>query len=301
MRFPRLWPRRATSSSSSGLSPEANDPISLLQSAGDMLKERRQQRGLSLRELSREIRITTPVLEALERGWSDRLPEAAYLGTMLTQLERHLDLPAGSLQGAMASSNNNRRRSQTRRHQCFTLCSIDNLSTWQGSVVYATVMLGTLLVLNQQQRDLAQRHSQQLKPIPPTAEQLQLNNAQSIVNPPIPGLQPLNDAQRKPLQHWLPTAPDGTNGSVATVKTIGLLQLKLSRPSTISLTSAGGDRSNLSGSSGQLTLQLKGPVELQVKPPPQEGDAVLWNGIPQRAFQGQPGTYRLPQRAALSP
>ena len=85
MRFPRLWPRRGTSSSSSGLAPEAGDPISPLQHAGQLLKERREQRGLSMRELSREIRITTPVLEALERGWSDRLPEAAYLGTMLTE------------------------------------------------------------------------------------------------------------------------------------------------------------------------------------------------------------------------
>ena len=56
------------------------------------MREHREQRGLSLRDLSREVRITTPVLEALERGWSDRLPEPAYLVAMLHRLEQYLDL-----------------------------------------------------------------------------------------------------------------------------------------------------------------------------------------------------------------
>ena len=141
MRFPRLWPRRGTSSSSSGLAPEAGDPISPLQHAGQLLKERRELRGLSMRELSREIRITTPVLEALERGWSDRLPEAAYLGTMLTQLETHLELEPGSLHGALPAGKASRMQGQTSGNRRFTLGSIDILSTWQGSVVYAEVIL----------------------------------------------------------------------------------------------------------------------------------------------------------------
>ena len=32
------------------------------------------------------------MIEALERGWSDRLPERAYLASMLPQLERRLAL-----------------------------------------------------------------------------------------------------------------------------------------------------------------------------------------------------------------
>ena len=41
------------------------------------MKQRREAGGLTLRELALETRITTPVIEALERGWSDRLPEGA--------------------------------------------------------------------------------------------------------------------------------------------------------------------------------------------------------------------------------
>ena len=78
--------------------------------------------------------------------------------------------------------------------------------------------------------------------------------------------------------------------------TIGLLQLRLSQPSTITLSSAGGDRSELTGSTGELTLQLQSPVSLKVTPPPKGEDQVLWDGLPQTALNGQAGSYRLPQR-----
>ena len=66
-----------------------------------MMKQRREAEGLTLRELAQETRITTPVIEALERGWSDRLPERAYLASMLPQLERRSGADAG---GAGAGS-----------------------------------------------------------------------------------------------------------------------------------------------------------------------------------------------------
>ena len=69
--------------------------------AGRLLKREREQRGLSLRQLAMETRISTPVLEALERGWRDRLPEAAYLRTMLPLIEQRLELPSGSLEVAL--------------------------------------------------------------------------------------------------------------------------------------------------------------------------------------------------------
>ena len=56
------------------------------------MKQSREAEGLSFRELALESRITTPVIKTLERGWSDRLPERAYLASMLPQLERRLEL-----------------------------------------------------------------------------------------------------------------------------------------------------------------------------------------------------------------
>nr|WP_115019905.1 helix-turn-helix transcriptional regulator [Synechococcus sp. UW140] len=306
MRFPRLWPRRRSSQATSGLTGESPDQITPLQQAGQLLKERREQRGLSMRDLSREVRITTPVLEALERGWADRLPEAAYLGAMLAQLERHLELAPDSLQGALPTTTNSKLQGKTAGNRRFTIGSIDIVSTWQGSVVYGVVMLGTLMALNQQQRHLAQRNSQQLQPIAPTAADLQISNrTQGSETGLPPGLRPLEDALRRPLVQWLPPTSATSKDSQAIDsderQALGLLQLNLSQPSTIRLSSAGGDRSELQGSQGQLTLQLLAPISLNLQPPPQAEDQVLWNGQPQKPMSDQPGRYRLPQSDPRSP
>ena len=305
MRFPRLWPRRRSSQATSGFTSESSDQITPLQQAGQLLKERREQRGLSMRDLSREVRITTPVLEALERGWSDRLPEAAYLGAMLAQLERHLELAPDSLQGALPTTTNSKLRGKTASNSRFTIGSIDIVSTWQGSVVYGVLMLGTLMALNQQQRHLTQRNSQQLQPIAPTAADLQISNRTQGSEPGLPGLRPLEDALRRPLVQWLPPT-SATSNDPETIasedrQALGLLQLKLSQPSTIRFSSAGGDRSELKGSQGQLTLQLLAPISLNLQPPPQPEDQVLWNGQPQQPISDQPGRYRLPQSDPRSP
>ncbi len=54
------------------------------------MKQSREAERLTMRELALETRIITPVIEAPERGWSDRLPERVYLASMLPQLERRL-------------------------------------------------------------------------------------------------------------------------------------------------------------------------------------------------------------------
>ena len=94
------WHRRS-GGGENGHGPQ-EDP---LLEAGRRLRQEREQRGLSLRQLALETRISTPVLEALERGWRDRLPEAAYLRTMLPLIEQRLDLPGGSLIGKIDATN----------------------------------------------------------------------------------------------------------------------------------------------------------------------------------------------------
>ena len=43
------------------------------------MKQHQEADGVTLRELALEARITKPVIDALERGWCDRLPEGVYL------------------------------------------------------------------------------------------------------------------------------------------------------------------------------------------------------------------------------
>lgn len=240
---------------------------------------------MSLRDLSREVRITTPVLEALERGWSDRLPEPAYLVAMLHRLEQYLQLEPDSLRGALPEDFVQQQLPQDQRRTRFTLGSIDIFTTWQGSLVYVVVITASLLALNQQQRQLAVDNTKSLTPIP--------LNLQQDSDALLEGLRPLEELQAGQQAETLATLS-------RTPSVPGVLEVTLQQPSTVTLSSEGGDRSALRGATGTLTLQLLPPLELRVQPAPAEG-AVRWNGQPQRSAQNQPGTYRLDQTSARKP
>ena len=161
------WLRRAQPVAAAAAEPPA-DP---LLTVGLMLRRHREARGLSLRQLANETRISTPVLEALERGWRERLPETAYLRTMLPLLEQHLAMPAGSMANALPQQappvhdgwDSSRQPFLSR----FTPGSIDVFTTWQGSVLYALISLGLLYGLNIQQQRLAAANQLTLRPVSP--------------------------------------------------------------------------------------------------------------------------------------
>ena len=282
MKLPLPWRRHNN---------KQNDPTSLesrnnsLEDAGQRLREQRERKGLSMRDLSKEVRITTPVLEALERGWQDRLPEAAYLVAMLRRLETYLDLPSNSLSAALPNRPGSNRLATNARSTRFTLGSIDIFTTWQGSVVYGAVMIGSILALNHQQRHLININAFSPKPVP--------------INTPLDSDQILKGL--RPLEEEI-TASLGQGAlPLDQLTRPGILEINLNQPRQISLSSEGGDRTNLQGATGTVTLQLLPPVDLSINPPPGEADSVNWNGQALSAQTNQPGSYRLPQTAALSP
>ena len=153
LKRPGLWWRRPRK----GSSPDAGTVEAQEQQRQDLgllLRRRREELGLSLRDLANETRITTPVIEALERGWRDRLPERAYLASMLPQIERRLALPGGCLDPLLPPPVLLRRGPAKAGLGRFTLGNIDVFTTWQGTVVYAAVIAFSLLAINRQQQDL---------------------------------------------------------------------------------------------------------------------------------------------------
>ncbi|NQW39693.1 MAG: helix-turn-helix domain-containing protein, partial [Cyanobacteria bacterium] len=127
-----------------------------LLAAGRQLRQRREERGLSLRQLALDTRVSAAVLEAMERGWPDRLPEATYLRTMLPLIERHLDLPSGCLDPMLARGNQQQARQQRQGDSLrFTPGSIDVFTTWQGTVLYGVLTLALVYGLNLQQQKIA--------------------------------------------------------------------------------------------------------------------------------------------------
>lgn len=269
------------------------DPLLL---AGERLRQAREQRGLGLRQLAAETLVSTAVIEALERGWRDRLPEPAYLRTILPLLERYLALEPGSLAVALPGGHTpsgSGRQSQAR----LPLLSVQLFTTWQGTAAYGALMLALLYGLNLEQRRLAARGVHALNPVPPLSEvsRRQLPpRGTALLLQTYPELRPL-DLARQPRGLVLVRRQQGQARAAAEP---GVLELSVTRPHRLTLESAGLLRSELQVAAGLLVLPLTPPLQLRLDPPEAAGVQVRWNGLPLEP--AAPGRYRLP-RAASSP
>ena len=293
-RIPGLgrWLQRDQGSATPAANPHqpAEDPLLAI---GRRLREEREARDLNLRQLALETRISTPVLEALERGWRDRLPEGTYLRTMLPLLEQHLQLPAGTLDAALPPDTRQAQQQRGGRNgllRRFTPGSIDVFSTWQGTVIYGGLCLGLIYALNLQQQQLAAANLLSLRPIPPlpAAEQAKPASPGTSLLQAYPDLRPLALARRGLSQAALRQLERQGDS-----RSPGVLQLNLSQASSLNFSSEAGPRSSLKGAQGELVLQLQPPLQLAISPAPKAG-AVLWNGQPLPPVDKQPGQYRLP-------
>jgi transcriptional regulator with XRE-family HTH domain len=288
--------------------------------AGMHLRQQREAQGLSLRDLARDTRISTPVLEALERGWRDRLPEPAYLRTMLPLIERRLGLQPGCLDPLLPESApllpGPRRDPLLSR---FTPGSIEVFSSWQGTVLYGLLVLALIYGLNLSQQRLAVAGMLSLGPIPPLppSEQLRPARPELALLAAMPELRPLEqrgsqlvlrqlqaDSQPSPASPSAASPNSASPSSTAAVDTAGgaekgLLSLHLQQVSRVRLTGGQGVRSDLQGISGNLELNLAPGFELQIEPAPLDPAQVVWNGNPLAPLVGQgAGRYRLAPASA---
>ena len=286
-RLGRWWQREPLLTATGTQEPLA-DP---LLAAGQCLRQRREERGLSLRQLALDTRISTAVLEALERGWRDRLPEPTYLRTMLPLIERHLDLPPGCLESVLPDSDRlpqgQRREPLLRR---FTPGSIDVFTTWQGTLLYGLLTLGLIYAVNLQQQQLAALGLLAARPIPPLPPRQQATppRPEQALLKLYPDLRPLELAARGQglgqLRRAKPTPPQPA----------GLLEVQLAQASQLSLESASRVRTSLRSASGSFSLPLTGSFRLSVEPPPGPTDRVIWNGAPLQPVKGKPGQFAPP-------
>ena len=304
LKRPGLWWRRPRR----GASPDVDSAENQVQQSLDlglMLRQRREELGLSLRDLATETRITTPVIEALERGWRDRLPERAYLASMLPQIESRLALPSGCLAPMLPQPVLRHRGPAKAGLGRFTLGNIDVFTTWQGTVVYVVVIGLSLLGINRQQQDLALRNSLTLEPVRADVEAINRRPNLAGSDERIAALRPLEQVQQRTPQEWLALV------SGALTQSQGVLEVVVAEPRGLQLSSGGGDRIQFTASAGTLTLQLQAPIEVRLDPPAGAGDQVLWNGDPLTVDPQRPGIYRVnklpapdsdrPQTAPLDP
>lgn len=264
-----------------------------LQAAGERLRQAREAQGLNLRQLALATRISSPVIEALERGWRDRLPEATYLRTMLPLLEAQLGLPAGCLDGALPSRDPQPADRSRRLVLRFTPGSIDVFTTWQGTWLYAGLCLALLYGVNLQQQQLASAGLLALHPVPPLPpidQKPKASGAKAQLERDYPNLRPLDLAAKGQALRLLSASPASQVPSET-----GQLLIRLDQPSAVSLQDSKGLRTNLQAGKGELVLPLTSPFRLNIDPPPKGAFAVEWNGALLAPLKGKPNQFVLPR------
>ena len=219
---------------SRGSGPGLKDPSNPLQVIGQGLQHRREEKGLTMRQLALDTRVSTPVIEALEKGWGDRLPEPAFLGTIIQKLADRLDLDAAELNSALTAAlpepdgGSSHRDGPMAR---FTLSSIELFSTWQGTIAYAVLVGGLLYGLNLHHRQMLLAQLTSLQPIPPavsttTPASVQNKSDDLGANGRLlqlhPELRPLDQPQPEALQRLKISTTEAS-----TPPTTGTIELKL--------------------------------------------------------------------------
>jgi hypothetical protein len=245
-----------------------------------VLRDSREAKGLRLRDLAERTRISIAVLEALEGGWKDRLPEATYLRTMLPLLEHELALPPGSLEAALPVAQQGGRGvapAQGLAAAVFSPFTLHFLTRWQGTVLYGLLTLGLLYAVNTQQQRLAALGRLTTSPIPLVVMgtgEAGRGSADAAV-PRREELQPLSRAATGVAMELL--ARESQGGGVD--GGLGVVRLTLEVPTRIDLRSGRGGDTLLERVQGDLSLPVLPPFQLRLSPAPPAG-AVRWRGKP---------------------
>ncbi len=288
--------RAGADAGQAGLQTAVVADVDPLLEAGRLLRQSREASGLSLRQLALDTRISTPVLEALERGWRDRLPELAYLRTMVPLLERRLQLRDGSLQAALASNEEDDpdHPGRLQRIRRFTPGSIDVFTSWQGTVLYGAITLGLVYGINLQQERLAQANlltRTPLAPAPLPSLRSASNQAQATGQTDGSDLLLHSYPDLRPLTGPGPALQLQSLDQEDARLNFGRLQLTLKQPSRVTINASDGRRvSELQGAKGTVELPLLPPLTVTIEPPPQ-GDGVRWNDVAVKADSQEPGQF----------
>ena len=271
------------------------------QHARERITQRRKALGLTMRQLAQQTRISIPVLEALEKGWVQRLPEAPYLRTLLKTLSEVLQLPIDDLVAATwshppvagGSAKTATGRRWTLRFGNALPQWQNLLSGWSGVVLYLLLFGVLLFGLNWQQRRLALANLLSLKPIPPLPLAVQLSDAPvelaneiQVANPAVvyrPLLRLEDPIVRQQLL-WEAIQP-----VVDAQEQEGLLLVELRTAAVVSLVDETTIHGRLKAEAGTLRWRLKPPFQLLVTP--HDNATVSWRGEPLNVMDADRGLF----------
>ncbi len=285
MRTKPLWSRSKDSSKETNKGTLKDSKRLFLESC-KILKQRREEYGITRNQLAKKTRITTTVLEAIENGWTNKLPEKAYLCSMLSMLELELDLERNSLDGILKGSKDHDKKTLL---STFNPGKLEILSSWQGSLLYVIIMLISIHTLNQQQRYMTKLNSQTIQPIVSDSESIGESTKKEIENISTRNLLGKSEIKKKQDSSWV----NLILGKFKKKESFALLELNLNKESKVSIKSGRDYQTTINKVKGYLNLRLLSPVEIQIQPPPSKKDLIKWNGKNYAPLDEENGLYKL--------
>lgn len=275
------------------------DPVKARGAAAKTIRQRMAALGISRQQVSQRTRIATATLEALEQGWSERVPEDRDLGPKLKALSEVLRLPIQTVQAAAwrppaSQDNNTSRRIGRLWNALVALKGQIDLDSGQGLVIYGLLVAVLLYGLNLQQRRLAADNLLILEPIAPLPLDIHLSNtpvrlAEQVetVNPAVE-FQPLarleDPAIRRQLLREALQLPDQA-------PQYGLLELIMISPAQVTISQQGAVYAQLKAESGVLRWRLQPAFAVTVVPP--DGAIVRWNNQPLAPLDETRGLFQV--------
>ncbi len=265
--------------------PSTKTSKTLILEAGQKLRDRRKDLRLSRNELAMRTKITTPVLEAIENGWTKTLPESTYLSAMLIRLEDELALPRGSLDGALATSLDSFKGKTTKS---FISTNLDFFGTWQGSLLYIGLIFCFVLMLNRQQEYLASINSKTYKPISPEMLIEEKNNSQPINR--------IDSEHNKKKSNNKRSFYSNIINSILRKSEVStsqrLLELKITRESNLTIKSGQGNKAELESIVGNIKFKLYPPIYIKSNPSLTPYDEIIWGGVKYTPEEINSGVYK---------
>ena len=238
---------------------------------GLIVKQKREEMCLTRFELAQITRISPAVIEAIENNWIKKLPERAYLGSMVKILEKELKIPKNKLM-IMLESKKTGTNGTIRQY----VPNIDLFYTWKGSLVYLIFMFSTLFFLNYSHERFIQIDGVTLLGINHDTKESKENYIE---------------------QNTKINAPKGKNKFNPILNFFNLrkykwVEIKTKNPVDIYIRSYLGQEMEFNKAKGTIKIKLKSPITIKTKPSLTDNDSIIWSGkefIPQ---EGNNGVYK---------
>ena len=110
---------------------------------GNLLKEARIQKNISIKELSLRSRIPEYIIYSIENNIEKSRPQYPFIRSILFKLEECLSLSKNSLGCLLVEKSKLYKRDQKK----FIVRNFDFVNTWEGTFLYFLILISTIFIL----------------------------------------------------------------------------------------------------------------------------------------------------------